>query len=319
LTLFDTVNFACCLFLITSSAQMNGLQEKDIFLPAAFGDNIKLSCISSDNVKIGARFSWYRQKLGMKPVLISSYFKYDQKDEFYGEFSRDKRFRLDYENDKHDLHINNVSMSDSAVYHCVKCYLHQIDFLESVTVIVKTLEPTIEVRQSAHEEIEPGHSVILNCSVQTESCEGPHRVHWFKQFVESAAGVLYSHGGGNMHDGCKNKGKSPTNFCVYNLPIHNVSSEQTGTYYCAVAACGQVLFGNGTQITIKGEFYYFIIEPLAALRSHTNEFISPFSQIKEESRVHLYSAQPLRVGVHSGKREGRVPAPSGRGQIPVPA
>uniref|UniRef100_A0A3B3ZVN3 Ig-like domain-containing protein n=1 Tax=Periophthalmus magnuspinnatus TaxID=409849 RepID=A0A3B3ZVN3_9GOBI len=240
----------------------------------AFGDNIKLSCISSDNVKIGARFSWYRQKLGMKPVLISSYFKYDQKDEFYGEFSRDKRFRLDYENDKHDLHINNVSMSDSAVYHCVKCYLHQIDFLESVTVIVKTLEPTIEVRQSAHEEIEPGHSVILNCSVQTESCEGPHRVHWFKQFVESAAGVLYSHGGGNMHDGCKNKGKSPTNFCVYNLPIHNVSSEQTGTYYCAVAACGQVLFGNGTQITIK---------------EHTNSYIQTHTHTCTCLLLHHYN------------------------------
>ncbi|XP_033839212.1 uncharacterized protein LOC117386016 [Periophthalmus magnuspinnatus] len=283
-----------CLLLV-STAQMNGLQEKDIFLPAAFGDNIKLSCISSDNVKIGSRFSWYRQKLGMKPVLISSYFKYDQKDEFYGEFSRDKRFRLDYENDKHDLHINNVSMSDSAVYHCVKCYLHQIDFLESVTVIVKSLEPTIEVRQSAHEEIEPGHTVILNCSVQTESCEGPHRVHWFKQFVESAAGVLYSHGGGNMHDGCKNKGKSPTNFCVYNLPIHNVSSEQTGTYYCAVAACGQVLFGNGTQITIKATPVHVYVL-IGALMFTSSLLIGLCIKSSAGSDI-LYQTQGLKIQV----------------------
>ncbi|XP_055012477.1 uncharacterized protein LOC129409785 [Boleophthalmus pectinirostris] len=188
----------------------------------------------------------------MKPELISSYFKYDQKSEFYGEFFRSSRFQLDYDNNKNDLHIKNVNISDSAVYHCVQCLLHQSEFLESVTVIVKSLKPTVEVHQSPHEETEAGHSVVLNCSVQTERCEGQHRVHWFKQSEESAAGVLYSHGGGRVGEECKNNGKSPTNSCVYSLPIHNVNSEQTGTYYCAVAACGQVLFGNGTRVSIEG-------------------------------------------------------------------
>uniref|UniRef100_A0A3B3ZWI5 Ig-like domain-containing protein n=1 Tax=Periophthalmus magnuspinnatus TaxID=409849 RepID=A0A3B3ZWI5_9GOBI len=243
---------SCLIFsFLFFSAQMNGLHEKGSFLSPPVGDNIRLPCATSDDVKVGAKFYWFRQKLGMKPELISSYFKFDQKIEFHSEFRSSNRFKLDFDNDKHDLHINNVSMSDSAVYYCVRCFLHQSEFQESVTVIVKSLKATIEVHQYPHEEIEPGHSVILNCSVQTESCEGSHRVHWFKQFVESAAGVLYSHGGGNMHDGCKNKGKSPPNSCVYNLPIHNVNSKQTGTYYCAVAACGQILFGNGTQITIK--------------------------------------------------------------------
>ncbi|XP_055012196.1 uncharacterized protein LOC110168902 [Boleophthalmus pectinirostris] len=250
--------FVQCL-LLASVVQMNGLHEEGTFLSASFGENITLRCASTDDVQVGAKLYWFRQKLGMKPELISSYFKYDQKSEFYGEFFRSNRFQLDYDNNKNDLHIKNVNISDSAVYHCVQCLLHQSEFLESVTVIVKSLKPTVEVHQSPHEETEAGHSVVLNCSVQTERCEGQHRVHWFKQSEESAAGVLYSHGGGHVGDGCKNNGKSPTNSCVYSLPIHNVNSEQTGTYYCAVAACGQVLFGNGTRIVIKNGEHSIII------------------------------------------------------------
>uniref|UniRef100_A0A3B3ZWZ1 Ig-like domain-containing protein n=1 Tax=Periophthalmus magnuspinnatus TaxID=409849 RepID=A0A3B3ZWZ1_9GOBI len=225
-------------------------QEQGNFLLASIGDNITLRCIFENNLGMGAKVYWYKQKLGMKPVLISSYLTYDQKVEFYSEFRSSNRFKLDFNNDNHDLHIMNVSMSDSSVYHCVRCVLHQNEFLESVT----SLSPTAEVRQSPHEDTEPGHSVTLNCNVQTESCEGEHRVHWFKQSEESAAGLLYIKG--SSSDQCESNTDSPTKSCVYKLPIHNVSSEQTGTYYCAVAACGQVLFGNGTRITIKCENNY---------------------------------------------------------------
>ncbi|XP_033822381.1 uncharacterized protein LOC117370937 [Periophthalmus magnuspinnatus] len=227
-------------------SSQNGLHKKGGFLAASFGDNITLRCTSSE---VGAKLNWFRQKWGMKPVLISSYFKYDQNREFYKEFRSNNHFKMDYGDDKNDLSIMNVSSSDSAVYHCVRSFLHQSDFQESVTVIVKSLHPTAEVRQSPHEEIEPGHSVILHCSVQTDSCVGQHRVHWFKQSEESAAGLLYSHGGSS--DQCESNTDGPNNPCVYNLPIHNVSSQQTGTYYCAVAACGQVLFGNGTRVNMK--------------------------------------------------------------------
>ncbi|KAJ0023575.1 hypothetical protein NQD34_003474 [Periophthalmus magnuspinnatus] len=189
------------------------------------------------------------------------FFKYDQNREFYKEFRSNNHFKMDYGDDKNDLSIMNVSSSDSAVYHCVRSFLHQSDFQESVTVIVKSLHPTAEVRQSPHEEIEPGHSVILHCSVQTDGCVGQHRVHWFKQSEESAAGLLYSHGGSS--DQCESNTDGPNNPCVYNLPIHNVSSQQTGTYYCAVAACGQVLFGIGTRVTLKDGVHTVMIHMLS--------------------------------------------------------
>uniref|UniRef100_A0A3Q2X9G0 Immunoglobulin subtype domain-containing protein n=1 Tax=Haplochromis burtoni TaxID=8153 RepID=A0A3Q2X9G0_HAPBU len=35
--------------------------------------------------------------------------------------------------------------------------------------------------------------------------------------------------------------------CVYRLS-KNISSSDSGTYYCAVATCGEILFGNGTKL-----------------------------------------------------------------------
>ncbi|KAF3838700.1 hypothetical protein F7725_010468 [Dissostichus mawsoni] len=32
----------------------------------------------------------------------------------------------------------------------------------------------------------------------------------------------------------------------------NVSSSDAGTYYCAVATCGEILFGHGTKLDIEG-------------------------------------------------------------------
>ncbi|KAK7904664.1 hypothetical protein WMY93_017271 [Mugilogobius chulae] len=236
--------------LSASVARLNSLPAKDSFLSATVGGTITLRCASGDDVKVGAKLYWYKQKLGMKPVLVSSYFKYEKKGTLHGEFHNNTRLTLDYENDQNNLKIQNVGVFDSAVYHCMRCYLHHSDFLESVAVVVKSLNPTVEVQQSPNEDVDLGQSVILNCTVQTEGCDGPHRVHWFKQSEESAAGVLYSSGGNS--DQCESKTTdSQINSCVYNLPIRNVSSEQTGTYYCAVAACGQVLFGDGTRVNVK--------------------------------------------------------------------
>uniref|UniRef100_A0A8C6SV64 Ig-like domain-containing protein n=1 Tax=Neogobius melanostomus TaxID=47308 RepID=A0A8C6SV64_9GOBI len=224
--------------------------QRSRFLSLTVGDNITLRCNSIGNIGVGAKLHWYKQSLGRKPELVSSFLKYDKKSEFHGEFIRSNRVKLDNDNGKNDLYISDSIVSDSAVYHCVRCYLHQIDFLESYTVIVKSLNVQTKVHQLQHEDAEEGTSVTLNCSVHTGSCGGKPRVHWFKQSEESSPGVLYSHGGGD-NDRCEETMDRPTNSCVYSLPIHNVSSEQTGTYYCAVAACGQVLFGNGTKIKIK--------------------------------------------------------------------
>ncbi|KAF3836868.1 hypothetical protein F7725_004332 [Dissostichus mawsoni] len=41
--------------------------------------------------------------------------------------------------------------------------------------------------------------------------------------------------------------------CVYNLPMENLNPSHAGTYFCAVASCGHILFGNGTKLDFEGK------------------------------------------------------------------
>lgn len=144
--------------------------------------------------------------------------------------------------------ILNLQVSDSATYFCGCSQTYVLLFAEGTYLIVKGSDLNIEteVHQSSHENTEPGRSITLNCTVHTGTCDGEHGVYWFKKSEESGAGVIYTDGGNN--DQCERNVDDQKNSCVYNLPILNVTSDKTGTYYCAVALCGHLLFGNGTKL-----------------------------------------------------------------------
>ncbi|XP_072315481.1 uncharacterized protein [Eucyclogobius newberryi] len=223
--------------------------QKSVYMSVNIGDNLSLECPHKSNV---FKYYWFKQSLGEIPRLVSVIYRgaYDRVLE--DELKNDTRFKLIIDENKNNLDISNVQLSDSATYFCTMSFSMTFKFVQSITVFVKDAQFNINaaIQQSPHEDIESGHSVILNCSFQLERCAGPHKVHWFKQSEESIPGILYSLGGSSS-DQCESKKDSPTKSCIYNLPIHNVSSEQTGTYYCAVAACGQVLFGNGTKLSTE--------------------------------------------------------------------
>uniref|UniRef100_A0A674E134 Ig-like domain-containing protein n=1 Tax=Salmo trutta TaxID=8032 RepID=A0A674E134_SALTR len=100
--------------------------------------------------------------------------------------------------------------------------------------------------------VQPGDSVTLNCTMHTDTCAGEHSVYWFRHGSgESHPGIIYTHV--DRSDQCEKSSEagSPTQSCVYNLPKRNLSLSDAGTYYCAVASCGEILFGNGTKLDIQ--------------------------------------------------------------------
>ncbi|XP_062332925.1 uncharacterized protein LOC134032886, partial [Osmerus eperlanus] len=108
------------------------------------------------------------------------------------------------------------------------------------------------LQQPESELVHPGDSVTLQCSVLSESCTGQHSVFWFRAGAgESHPGLLYTQG--DRSEECEKRPEtpSPTRSCVYSLSKNNLSSSDSGTYYCAVATCGEILFGNGTRLDVE--------------------------------------------------------------------
>uniref|UniRef100_A0A671XVL2 Uncharacterized LOC115589436 n=1 Tax=Sparus aurata TaxID=8175 RepID=A0A671XVL2_SPAAU len=210
------------------------------------GDNLTLTCFHKADVP--ARLYWYKQPLGQKLQLISSVYRFDKNGTFHGEFKNNPRFTLDTRDGKNHLKISDLRISDSAVYNCMSCFSSALEISESITVSVTD---SAWVHQSASEIIQPGGSVTLNCTVHTGTCDGEHSVYWFKHSQESHPGLIYTHGGRN--DQCERKDNTQTHTCVYNLPMKSLNLSHAGTYYCAVASCGHILFGDGTKLDIQNE------------------------------------------------------------------
>ncbi|KAM4714662.1 uncharacterized protein FYW61_019594 [Anableps anableps] len=112
----------------------------------------------------------------------------------------------------------------------------------------KTEEEPVYSRSDS-ETAQPGGSVTLNCTVQTGGCSGEHRVYWFRNSAKYDPGLTYTHGG--RDDQCVRSPTTQTHTCLYKLPVKNINKSHVGTYYCAVASCGRIVFGNGTKLELE--------------------------------------------------------------------
>ncbi|KAL7876163.1 hypothetical protein AOLI_G00111260 [Acnodon oligacanthus] len=239
-----------CTWLRTGYLQGKILQL-DSVVTAKEGDDVTLSCLHpTDQIN---KVLWYQQPIGQKPLLISSSYYHSLPFEFYNDFDKTKRFDLSRASGSSNLTIMKVEPSDSAVYYCAGSFSNIVAFGAGTVLVLKgqdykkytVLQPT--VLQILH----PGDSVTLQCSVLTQGCSGDHSVYWFRHGSgESHPGIIYTHG--NRSDECEKSSEtdSPTQSCVYKLPKRNLSPSDAGTYYCAVAACGHILFGKGAELKV---------------------------------------------------------------------
>lgn len=109
----------------------------------------------------------------------------------------------------------------------------------------KAEQKSLYVKQSP-QSVLPGDSVTLRCSLLSRNeetrvqCPGERSAYWFRAASgESRPSVIYT----QSHSSCDEERRS----CVYRLS-NTVKTSDQGTYYCAVDACGEILFGGGTKV-----------------------------------------------------------------------
>ncbi|XP_034546306.1 uncharacterized protein LOC117817664 [Notolabrus celidotus] len=213
------------------------------------GDNVTLSCsISGDGAGL---FNWYMMKSGYMVLTVAA-----------GSFDKvtldkkfdNSRFTIKRGDNLFFLTINNVSIEDEATYFCQAGTPYTMKVVSSTVLTVndhKNHQKSIYLKQIPKTaSVQAGDSVTLQCSYlfkykeTTAQCPGEHSVYWFRAGSgESNPSVIYS----QSHKSDEEETRS----CVYSLSKTIQSSSDAGTYYCAVATCGEILFGEGTTVETK--------------------------------------------------------------------
>uniref|UniRef100_A0A3P9Q7L5 Uncharacterized LOC103472723 n=1 Tax=Poecilia reticulata TaxID=8081 RepID=A0A3P9Q7L5_POERE len=239
-------------FVQTVHQVSSSVQQGSRFFSVKAGENVTVQCFHDPNSS--SKFNWYKLTLGQKPQLISTVYKLGSNGAFYDEFKDNPRFMVNTKGNQKNLRITNLQPSDSAIYYCITGNSFKLEFDWGTIIHVEGSGLNIQAlidQQSETEIFQPGDSVTLNCTLQTGSCGGEHRVYWFRNSEEHYPGLIYTHEGSN--DQCERKPGEQSNTCVFSLPLKNLTLSNAGTYYCAVASCGQILFGNGTNLNMKTE------------------------------------------------------------------
>ncbi|XP_069375289.1 uncharacterized protein [Paralichthys olivaceus] len=252
MTSLKFVFYLTCLFpgnMAHSSSYLSSIVHQDKRSSSdKVGDNVTLPCFykSEDS----AWLLWYKQTPAQEPRIMSVTYKVTKNNLFKNELKNNPRFTLESTDVVSQLKISDVQLSDSATYYCFKSNSFEFEFMEGVTVSVKGSGLNIQALVHQSENIQPGGSVTLSCTVHTGTCGGEHSVYWFKISEEPQSGLIYTHG--DRKDQCERKPDTQTHTCVYNLSMR-LNRSHAGTYYCAVAACGHILFGNGTKLDVDDE------------------------------------------------------------------
>ncbi|XP_043099089.1 novel immune-type receptor 9 [Puntigrus tetrazona] len=187
---------------------------------AKLGETFNMSCFYESQMAM--HFSWYKHEHGKNPRLISTIYK-------------------------------NLQLSDSATYYCGSAYSNVMEFVEGTELIVQGVKSYNVVNQPDLIPSHLGDSVSLTCTVLNRYCVGNNSVYWIiQESEESRPGFISVHG--TSLGRCEWSFEAGFNIqrCVYSFSKKDLAFSDSETYSCAVAACGEILFWNGTKLDIIG-------------------------------------------------------------------
>uniref|UniRef100_A0A3Q3B8F9 Ig-like domain-containing protein n=1 Tax=Kryptolebias marmoratus TaxID=37003 RepID=A0A3Q3B8F9_KRYMA len=218
------------------------------------GDSVTFMCSFTETFQTVRWLHWYKQTTGENLKLITMIRK--STNPTFGPGISALRFNITYSPNISNLTILSTSKEDEGTYHCA--HLGWIEATWTGTylrIYNRTSRYTVVQQTSVSDPSHPTDSKTLQCSVLSDSekktCSEDHRVSWFRAGSdESHPSLIYAHGNSGEECGVSPEADSVKK-CVYKFS-KTVSSSDTGTYYCAVATCGQILFGKGAKLDNQG-------------------------------------------------------------------
>ncbi|XP_029021722.2 uncharacterized protein LOC114864887 [Betta splendens] len=219
-------------------------ETKNVFV----GEEVELLCPRERESTLTFLY-WFRLVSGRSPDFIGGTFSFD--DDGIKEIPR---ITAKQGPGTYLLHIKETDMNDTGFYYCMKTRGINLTFLKRIILTVTAPEPEITEEQTPG-PVPPEDSVTLQCSVLSDSdsgtCPRAQGVHWFRPGSDgSQARFIFTEGDSGGE--CERRPEiQPPQKCVYNFS-KTISSSDAGTYHCAVATCGQILYGNGTKLDIDG-------------------------------------------------------------------
>ncbi|XP_039454247.1 signal-regulatory protein beta-2-like [Oreochromis aureus] len=213
------------------------------------GEPVTLTCALPKGLQSG-EVHWYKQNHGDTLKLIMTSFKSTPPE--YGPAFSQSRFKVDKDNNFSNVTILKTVQEDEGIYHCGLTEWIRTNWSGTYLFVKGNNQKTSVVVQQliGSNPFHPGDKVTLQCSVSdsvSKTCPGGLRVLWFRDRSHESHPVIYANV--NTHNECEKRSDTQKT-CVYHF-TKNVSSSDAGTYYCAVATCGEILFGNGTTLELK--------------------------------------------------------------------
>ncbi|CAL8272591.1 unnamed protein product [Boreogadus saida] len=243
--------------IILSTARLIRAKESppSVFVETAgHGDTVTLHC-ESENTNCNTIY-WYKQSPGCFPemVALNVFQSKTLKPHIHLTLTKGEVVCV------YHLIIQNVTKGDEANYFCQQYSREKwnnVTFLSVKDPNDHRFVSQTVVQQPASASAHLGDPVALQCSITSQrtdrsnQCQGEPSVYWYRSGSQpSHPAVVYMNG--NRSGECQNSSGPPSapQSCVYTLPKNNVDSSDAGTYYCALAACGEIVFGSGTKLDI---------------------------------------------------------------------
>ncbi|XP_026034752.1 uncharacterized protein LOC113028564 isoform X2 [Astatotilapia calliptera] len=210
---------------------------------AQLGGPVNFTCVLPKTETGRRDIHWYHQRAGDTLKIIWT-LKESATPKFAPAFDN-SRWEANYDKNVSNLTILKTNQDDEGIYHCGFTEWLQDTTWSGTYLLVKGNTQTANYTVVQEKTVHAGNSVTLHCSLfsdaENKTCPGGHHVFWFRE--GSHPDIIYTEG--NRHHECGKRSEAQRS-CVFRSS-KNVSSSNAATYYCAVATCGLILFGNGTK------------------------------------------------------------------------